>query len=107
MPCYALALTANGIPYDIFDRQEFAVSNFDRETILPGTFYHYYHDLKDGGDGAFWHSIWHKQEYFQTDLLKSDLDRFHKAAATDHERYFFELATRGQRRLDAADAARH
>ena len=106
MPCFALALTANGISYDIIDNEEFAVSTFDRESVSPGTFYHYYHDLKDGGDGAFRHSVWHKQEYFDTDFLTSDIDRFHREAATDHERYFFELAKRGRQRLDAENAAR-
>jgi hypothetical protein len=107
MPCYALSLTANNLSYEVADIEEFTVGNFAKESIPSGTFYHYYHDLKDGGDGAFAGSKWHKQLYFTTDLLTSDLERYAGEASSDHERYFFELANRARERLDASDPTRH
>jgi hypothetical protein len=41
MPCFALALTINGIPYDVIDDPEFFTLNVDYPSIRPGTFYHY------------------------------------------------------------------
>ena len=99
MPCFALALTANGLGYEVIESPEFSTTNHADETISPGSFYHYYHDIQDGGDGAFWGSGWSKQQFLTTDLLAKNLDPFSDAAKTDHERLFFELAKRAQRRL--------
>ena len=103
MPCFALALTANGIDYEVFGGQSFMV---DKARSVPaGTFYHYYGDLKDTSvDGAFYDSEWHKQLYFHTDFLTTNLDEPARAAVTPHERYFFELAKRARRRLSLSHA---
>jgi len=100
MPSFALSLTANGIAYEVIDSQAFMV---DKALSVPaGTFYHYYGDLKDTGvDGAFYDSEWHKQLYFHTDFLKTNLEEQSRAAVTPHEQYFFELAKRARRRLAA------
>lgn len=100
MPCFALALTANDIPYDVIDGdgQRFVITR-PRE-IPPGAFYHYYADPADGGtDGAFLHSTWCKQDYRDRDLLRADLAAHAARAATDHERFFFQLAQRARLRL--------
>jgi hypothetical protein len=98
MPCFALSLTANAIPYLVLDGQSFMVAKPLR--VAPGTFYHYYGDLKDTGvDGAFYDSDWHKQPYFHADFLTTNLDDAFRAAVTPHEQYFFELAKRARRRL--------
>ncbi len=104
MPCFALAATANGVEYELIDAKPFMVDK--DEVIAPGTFYHYYHDPGDreGIDGAFHGSPWHKQRFFHTDLLATDLEEDYEASASDHERYFFELAMRAQRRLREVDA---
>lgn len=98
MPCYTLALAANSIPADLIDDESFVIDK--RESIAPGSFYHYYADIKDSGvDGAFYHSKWGKQQFFHSDFLQSDLDASLSRAVTDHERYFFELAKRAAERL--------
>ena len=99
MPCFALALTANGIDYDLIDVPEFVPQHPWEQSIAPGSLYHYYHDLKDGGDGAFHGSKWYKQLFFHIDFLNTDMDGFHAAAQTDHGQYFFELAKQAQQRL--------
>lgn len=99
MPCFALALTANGIDYDLIDVPEFVLHHPWEESIAPGSLYHYYHDLNDGGDGAFHGSQWYKQLFHHIDFLNTDMDDFYDAAQTDHERYFFELAKQAQQRL--------
>ncbi|GEM_PF-1473584 len=99
MPCFALAATANGVEYELVDAKPFLVDK--DEVISPGTFYHYYHDPRDrdGVDGAFHGSPWHKQAYFERDFLETDIGPLYEASRTDHERAFFELALRAQRRL--------
>ena len=101
MPSFALSLTANGLSYQVIDSTWFLV---DKASSVPeGTFYHYYADLKDTSvDGAFYDSEWHKQLYFHTDFLKTNLDESSRAAVTPHEQYFFELAKRARRRLFAS-----
>lgn len=105
MPSIALALAANGIACDIIDPQEFSVNNCYAESIAPGTLYYYFSDPIEGEDGGFWKSRWHKRQFRDTDLLKSDVDRFSREAVSDHERYFFELAKRARQRLYADDAS--
>lgn len=99
MPCFALALTLNGIPYEILEHQEFSTQNVADPRIRPGTFYHYYHDLKDGGDGAFYHSQWYKQLFYSKNFLQEDVGQWSSHATTDHEKYFFELANKAKGRL--------
>ena len=102
MPCFALSLTANGIPYEVIDSQSFMVEK--ARSVPEGTFYHYYGDLKDTSvDGAFYDSDWHKQWYFHADFLDTSLDDHVRAAVTPHEQYFFELARRARRRLSLPD----
>jgi len=100
MPSFALALTANGVPYQVVDEggSRFVVEK--RAALQPGAFYHYYADLADGGvDGAFVHSRWCKQAHRDGDLLATDLDALEAAASSDHERFFFQLARRARLRL--------
>lgn len=99
MPCFALALTLNGIPYDLLEHSEFTTQNIDHPNIKPGSFYHYYHDLMDGGDGAFYKSKWYKQLFKKDNFLHTDVSGFAAEAHSDHEHYFFEMVTRAQRRL--------
>ncbi len=105
MPCFALALTANRIPYEVIDYAPFLIDK--KEKIPPGTFYHYYVDIGDGHpDGAFFGSEWCKQRHYHDDLLEADLDRLRDTSATDHERYFFELAQRARLRLGKSGVSR-
>jgi hypothetical protein len=104
MPCFALSLTANAIPYMVLDGQSFMVAKPRR--VSAGTFYHYYGDLKDTGvEGAFYDSDWHKQPYFRADFLTANLEDGFRAAVTPHEQYFFELAKRARRRLSTSGDA--
>jgi len=99
MPCFALALTANDIPYDLLEQKELLVSDCDEATIPPGTLYHYYSNPAAFGRSAFRNSTWHKQAYFESDALQSDLGQYSTDAETDHERYFFQLAKTARNRL--------
>jgi len=103
MPCFALALTMNGIPYDVIDDPEFSTRNFDHPSIRPGTFYHYYHDLRDGGDGAFFRSQWYKQLFFSKNFLQEDISHWSSKATSHHEKYFFELARKARLRLHVSN----
>ncbi|MEO0544157.1 MAG: PqqD family protein [Pseudomonadota bacterium] len=100
MPCYALAMTANGIDYDLLEDKQFLVSDCDEVEIPDGTFYHYYSDPKDFGRAAFRDSKWHKQAYHERDLLQTAFEEFAASATTDHEKYFFQLAERARSRLN-------
>ena len=101
MASFALAMTVNGIDYSVLSAPELSTRNSDEDRIGPGTWYHYFRDLADGGGGAFAGSPWCKQQFRDTDLLDQDLTRFAAGARTDHERYFFDLALRAQRKLHA------
>lgn len=101
MPCFALAMTANCISYDLLENKEFLVSDCTEKSIPFGTLYHYYCDPADFGQAAFHGSKWHKQAYHNENFLRSDLTLFTGQAKTDHERYFFQLAKAAQDRLDA------
>jgi hypothetical protein len=102
MPCFALSLTANAIPYEVIDSRSFLVDK--ARSVQAGTFYHYYGDLKDTSvEGAFYDSDWHKQWYLDVDFLTTNLDERFRTAVTPHEQYFFELAKRARRRLAAPD----
>ena len=99
MPSFALSLSVNGISYELLDDSEFTTQNVSAPSINPGSFYHYYHDLMDGGDGAFHQSKWYKQLFKTENFLHSDTTQFSLDATTDHEKYFFSLVERAQRRL--------
>lgn len=108
MPCFSLALTANNIPYDLLDVKELAVSDGFEESIPPGTFYHYYSDPADpGGCGAFKDSKWNKQVYRQVNFLRTDFKQFIEDATSDHERYFFQLASQAKEKLYGSNAKAH
>lgn len=99
MPCFTLAMTANGIPWDLLEREEFFVSSCREPAIPSGSIYHYYCDPGDFGNAAFLNSKWHKQAYRHEDFLRSDFRQFIAEATTDHEKYFFELAQAARARL--------
>ncbi len=99
MPCFALAMTANGIRYELLEQKEFRVSSSSETSIPFGTIYHYYNDLADSEHGAFRDSKWYKQAYRDENFLRTEIDKFSVEATTDHERYFFELATKARQRL--------
>ncbi len=101
MASFTLSLTANNVDYTVLSLPELSTGNAGDEQISPGVWYHYYHDVADGGHGAFAGSAWCKQQFYHRDLLAEDLSGFAANARTSHERYFFELAQRAQRRLDA------
>ena len=103
MPCFALALTMNGIPYDVIDDPEFSTLNLDDPIIRPGTFYHYYHDLRDGEDGAFYGSKWYKQLFWSKNFLQEDISYWSSRATSQHEKYFFELAKKARLRLHVSN----
>ncbi|MGE0449968.1 MAG: PqqD family protein [Vicinamibacterales bacterium] len=101
MASFALAMTVNGIDYSVLSVPELSTRHSNEERIEPGTWYHYFRDVADGGGGAFAGSTWCKQQFRNTDLLEQDLTRLAASARTDHERYFFDLARRAQRKLRA------
>jgi len=99
MPCFALALTVNGIPYNLTNTPEFMTRNGSAPTIPPGTFYHYYRDLNDGRGGAFYQSQWYKHQFFKTNMLQENLSHYVSQATSPHEKYFFELVKKAKGRL--------
>ncbi len=101
MASFALAMTVNDIDYSVLSASELSTGHSADERIGQGTWYHYFHDLADGGDGAFAGSSWCKQQYFDRDLLDQDLTQRAAEARTDHERYLFDLAERARRKLHA------
>ena len=101
MPCFTLAMTANGIAWDLLEQEEFLISSCQESAITAGTFYHYYSDPADFGKAAFLHSKWHKQAFSKDNFLLSDFRQFAADAKTDHEKYFFQLALNARERLYA------
>jgi hypothetical protein len=101
MPSFALAMTINGIDYELLERKEFLVSDCDEAEIPSGTLYHYYSDPRDFGRSAFRGSAWYKQAYYDLDFLRTDFEEFARNATTAHEKYFFDLANAARSRLDA------
>jgi hypothetical protein len=98
MPAVALSLTLNGICYELLQTPELTTQNYDHETIPPGSFYHYYSDLRDHGAGAFRGSRWYKHKFQFENFLLHDFEPYRRAAATDHEKAFFDLAEQTRRR---------
>ncbi len=99
MACFAMALTPNGIDYELLDTPQFAVLPPQQETIPDGSFYHYYCDVNDGAGGPFRNSEWHKHLFAQSDLLRADLESYRARASSDLERRFFDLALDARNRL--------
>ena len=100
MPCYALSLTYNEIDYDVKEIEEFTVDNGSEEKIKEGSFYHYYHDIRDGS-GAFYKSKWYKHMYHEKNLLlDEDLDKYLKDSKSDHEKHFFTLAIKARNKIN-------
>src|SRR6185295_15570898 len=60
MACFALALTANAVDYQLIDTPEFAVPDPRQATRPTGSFFHYYADINDGQGGPFFRSEWNK-----------------------------------------------
>ena len=99
MACFAMALTANGIDYELLDEPRFAVPEPQQATSPPGSFFHYYADINDGLGGPFLDSHWNKQMFVERNFLAEDVESFRKGARSDVERCFFELSLAARRRL--------
>lgn len=99
MACFALALTANDIDYDLLEAPQFAVPAPQQATLAPGSFFHYYADINDGLGGPFSGSEWNKQLFRDRDFLAEDLESFRRGAQSDVERRFFDLSIAARGRL--------
>jgi hypothetical protein len=99
MACFAMALTANGIDYDLLDVPQFAVPEPQQATVAEGSFFHYYCDINDDHGGPFFGSEWHKQLFRTRDFLAENLDSFRRSAQSEVERRFLDLATAARKRL--------
>jgi len=99
MACFAMALTANGIDYDLLDVPQFAVPEPQRSTLPTGSFFHYYCDINDGFGGPFFGSEWNKQLFLNRDFLAENLESFRKGAQSEVERCFLDLSIAARRRL--------
>ncbi len=100
MPCYALALTVNGFEYELLESQQLLVSACSETSIPAGTFYHYYNNPVDGGQGGFYNSKWFKQKYHNSNFLETDMTGYIEQTSSDHEEYFFQLAQAAKDRLN-------
>ncbi|RFC39878.1 MAG: Coenzyme PQQ synthesis protein D (PqqD) [Candidatus Nitrotoga sp. CP45] len=99
MACFAMALTANGIDYELLDVQQFAVPEPQQATLPEGSFFHYYADINDGQGGPFLGSQWNKQLFHDRNFLIEDLESFRMVAQSDVERCFLDLSIAAKRRL--------
>jgi hypothetical protein len=99
MACFALALTANRIDYELLEVPQFAVPEPQQATLPAGSFFHYYADTNDGLGAPFAGSEWNKQLFSNQDFLAENLESFRKVAQTDVERRFFDLSIAARRRL--------
>lgn len=99
MACFAMALTANEIDYELLDNPEFAVPEPQQSMLPDGAFFHYYADINDGLGGPFLGSEWNKQLFLDRDFLVENLESFRRCAQSDVERCFFDLAIAAKRRL--------
>lgn len=98
MPAVALSLTLNGIGYELIQAPEFTTQNHNHEQIPPGSFYHYYSDVRDHGDGAFHGSQWYKHKFVFENFLLHDFSPYRRETASEHEKAFFEIAERTRQR---------
>ena len=99
MACFAMALTANDIEYDLLDAPQFAVPEPQQATLSAGSFFHYYADINDGLGGPFFGSEWNKQLFHDRDFLAENLESFRRGAQSDVERRFFDLSIAARRRI--------
>jgi hypothetical protein len=99
MACFALAMTANGIDYQLLDVPQFAVPEPQEPSPPAGSFFHYYADINDGLGGPFLGSEWNKQLFGDRDFLAENLESFRGGARTEVERRFFDLSIATRRRL--------
>jgi hypothetical protein len=102
MACFAMALTANAIDYELLDTPQFAVPRAQEASVPDGTFFHYYTDVNDGRGGPFAGSEWNKQLFYDRDFLAEDLESFRAVAQGDVERRFLDCAIAARRRRDEA-----
>jgi hypothetical protein len=106
MACFAMALTPNGIDYELLDTSQFAVLPPGQETVPDGAFFHYFNDINDGGGGPFRDSEWHKQLFANSDFLLADLESFRACAASDLERRFLDLALAARHRVHGRSSSK-
>lgn len=99
MACFAMALTANGIHYDLLDIPQFEVPKPQQATLPESTFFHYYADVNDGRGGPFAGSEWNKQLFRNRDFLRENLESFLVSAEGEVERRFLDLAMAARSRL--------
>ncbi len=104
MACFSMALTANGIDYQLLDVPQFAVPEPQQATMPAGSFFHYYADVNDGLGGPFQGSEWNKQLFGDRDFLAENLESFRKGARSEVERRFLDLSIAARRRLLEARA---
>ena len=105
MACFAMALTANRVDYELLEVPQFAVPEPQQATLPPGSFFHYYSDINDGRGGPFLASEWSKQLFATRDFLAENLESFRKAARTEVERCFLDLSIAARRRLHGSRAS--
>ncbi len=99
MACFAMALTANEIDYELLDIPQFAVPAPQQATSPAGSFFHYYCDINDGLGGPFVGSEWNKQLFLERDFLAENLESFRRGAQSEVERCFLDLSMAARRRL--------
>ena len=99
MACFALAMYPNGIDYELLDTQQFAVQEQNARELPAGSFFHYYSDINDGGDGPFYQSRWHKQLFRERNFLLADVESFLEVARGEAEIRFMKLALQARERL--------
>lgn len=105
MACFALALTSNGVEYELLDAPQFAVPAPEQADVAPGSFFHYYADVNDDRGAPFAGSAWNKQMFRDRDFLLEDVESFQAVARTDVERRFFALSIAARGRLHGTHAA--
>jgi hypothetical protein len=99
MACFAMALTANRIDYELLEAPQFSVPEPEQATVAAGSFFHYYADINDGLGGPFLGSAWNKQLFGDRDFLQENLESFRRGARSEVERRFFDLSIAARRRL--------
>lgn len=99
MACFALAMYPSEIDYELLNIEQFAVLEPGADELTEGSFYHYYSDPKDGGEGPFSGSSWHKQLFGGQNFLKADIESFQAVAVGAAERQFLKLAKLARDRI--------
>lgn len=104
MACFAMALTANDIDYDLLDTPQFAVPAPQQSAVSEGSFFHYFADINDKPGGPFVGSEWSKQLFYDRNFLAENIESFRRGAKSDVERRFLDLSIAAKRRLHEARA---